>query len=136
MIALKYSLFAVFATAVNLLTQALYFLLAADTAHILLALALGTGTGLVTKYLLDKHYIFAYQTASLKEDSKTFFAYSLVGVFTTVIFWMFELGFDAAFSSDYAKYLGGAIGLAIGYVLKYQIDKRLVFVDRGRKHAN
>ena len=27
-------------------------------------------------------------------------------------------------------YLGGAVGLAIGYVLKYQLDKRFVFVTR------
>ncbi|MEM7360304.1 MAG: GtrA family protein [Pseudomonadota bacterium] len=136
MIALKYSLFAVIATMVNLLTQAGYFFLTADAAHILMALAFGTATGLVTKYLLDKHYIFGYRAESLKEDSKTFFAYSLVGVFTTMIFWLFELGFDVMFAVDYAKYVGGALGLAIGYYLKYQIDKRLVFVDRGHGHAN
>jgi len=28
------------------------------------------------------------------------------------------------------RYLGGAIGLTLGYVIKYRLDKRFVFVTR------
>ncbi len=46
---------------------------------------------------------------------------------TTAIFWGLELGAYAAFHTQTARYVGGAVGLALGYWLKYQLDKRLVF---------
>ncbi|MCL1962124.1 MAG: GtrA family protein [Desulfovibrionaceae bacterium] len=49
---------------------------------------------------------------------------------TTVIFWGFEFGFHAPFGTRWMRYLGGVIGLAIGYVAKYGLDKRFVFRDR------
>jgi len=50
-----------------------------------------------------------------------------MGVFTTAIFWSFELIFDSIFNHQYAKYLGALIGLTIGYIIKYNLDKRFVF---------
>jgi hypothetical protein len=48
-------------------------------------------------------------------------------VVTTAIFWGFEFGFDRLFQSKDMRYLGGLIGLAIGYWTKYRLDKRYVF---------
>jgi putative flippase GtrA len=87
---------------------------------------LGTLSGLLLKYFLDKKYIFFYETSSKKDDGKKFFLYSLMGVFTTLIFWAFELGFEFLWQK---KYLGAVIGLLIGYIVKYQLDKRYVFKD-------
>jgi putative flippase GtrA len=56
-----------------------------------------------------------------------FIRYVLTGVLTTAIFWGLELGAYHVFHLQAARYIGGAIGLAIGYWLKYQLDKRLVF---------
>ena len=42
-----------------------------------------------------------------------------MGLATTVIFWGFE--------TKEMRYLGGIIGLAIGYLTKYHLDKRYVF---------
>ena len=50
-----------------------------------------------------------------------------MGLATTVIFWGFEFGFQYLFATKEMRYLGGALGLAIGYVAKYLLDKRFVF---------
>ena len=46
---------------------------------------------------------------------------------TTAIFWGFEYGFWLAFGTARMRYLGGVIGLVIGYVTKYHLDKHFVF---------
>jgi hypothetical protein len=44
-----------------------------------------------------------------------------------LIFWGFEFTFEYLFETKALRYLGGVIGLCIGYVVKYQLDKRYVF---------
>jgi putative flippase GtrA len=44
-------------------------------------------------------------------------------VITTFVFW----GFDYLFNSIPMRYLGAVIGLSIGYIIKYQLDKKFVF---------
>jgi len=61
------------------------------------------------------------------------FGYTLTGVVTTAIFWGFEFGFDQIFQSKDMRYLGGLIGLAIGYWTKYRLDKRYVFGPQTKK---
>ena len=51
-----------------------------------------------------------------------------MGLVTTAIFWGFEFTFDAIYQTKEMRYVGGVIGLAIGYYVKYQLDKRFVFV--------
>jgi putative flippase GtrA len=129
-IALIYTIFAVIATAANILSQDLSVTLYQGNYAILLSIMVGTAVGLVVKYVLDKKYIFKYQTTSIQHGSRTFYLYTLMGLATTVIFWGFEFGFQALFHSKEMRYLGGIIGLAIGYYVKYQLDKRFVFVHK------
>jgi putative flippase GtrA len=96
------------------------------------ALFFGTLTGLLAKYLLDKKWIFAYETTCHKDNAHRFGLYSLMGVVTTVIFWGTEMGFFYLFDFEGAAYVGGALGLAVGYVIKYQLDKRFVFCTPGQ----
>ena len=131
MLLLKYSLFALISTLFNLLFQYFSFSIYDGIASIYLALFIGTLIGLVVKYILDKKFIFYHVTTTKKENAKDFGLYSLMGVFTTIIFWGTEIGFDIFFDDENAKYLGGLIGLAIGYVIKYFLDKKYVFVTRG-----
>ena len=56
-----------------------------------------------------------------------------MGVVTTFVFWGFELGFNYVFDFEFAKYLGAIIGLAIGYITKYFLDKKYVFTNKGQK---
>ncbi|MGL5734433.1 MAG: GtrA family protein, partial [Beijerinckiaceae bacterium] len=94
-----------------------------------IALSIGVGTiaGLAVKYMLDKTMIFKFEARDLRHDGAMFARYSLMGVATTLIFWGFEMAFHFAFGTDGMRYLGGAIGLVIGYIVKYQLDKRFVF---------
>jgi len=129
MIAFRYIVFAVISTIANLAFQYLSFFIYSGFLSLYIAMFFGTLAGLVLKYILDKKYIFFHTPKSKKDDGKKFLLYSLMGVFTTVIFWGFEMGFYYLYENDNAKYLGAVIGLSIGYVVKYFLDKKFVFKD-------
>ena len=122
-----YTIFALFATVANIGSQEISIQIYQGTFAIMLSIFIGTGVGLVLKYWLDKRYIFQYQTQSISHGSKTFTLYTIMGLVTTFIFWGFELAFEAIYGTKEMRYLGGVIGLSIGYYVKYQLDKRYVF---------
>ena len=124
---LKYSLFALIATIINLFTQFISLAIYSQDFSLYIAIFFGTLTGLIVKYILDKKYIFYYVVKDKKEDSQKFILYSIMGVFTTLIFWGFEIGFDYIFDSEIAKYISAIIGLSVGYITKYFLDKKFVF---------
>jgi putative flippase GtrA len=123
----KYALFAGIATGVNLGSQYITLGLYNGYMSLQAAIVMGTGTGLLAKYYLDKKYIFYYRVDGIKGDFHKFILYTLMGVVTTLIFWGFEMGFDHLFGTPWAKYAGAVIGLGIGYVTKYNLDKKFVF---------
>ena len=127
LLVLKYSFFALIATIINLFTQFISLAIYSQNFSLYIAMFFGTITGLIAKYILDKKYIFYYVVKDKKEDSQKFILYSIMGVFTTLIFWGFEIGFDYIFDSEIAKYIGAIIGLSIGYITKYFLDKKFVF---------
>jgi putative flippase GtrA len=131
-IAIKYILFAILATGINIGAQYISLSIYSERYSIYLAMFWGTIAGLIVKYILDKKYIFQFQTKTIKEDSSKFFLYSIMGVLTTLIFWGFELTFNFLLSFDSGKYVGAVIGLSIGYLTKYQLDKKYVFVREDR----
>ena len=92
-----------------------------------LSVLIGTVAGLPVKYLLEKRHIFGFESKSLSHDGKLFSIYTIMGLFTTGIFWSFEYFFYEFFGTDNMRYVGGVIGLIIGNFLKYQLDKRYVF---------
>ena len=122
-----YALLAIIATLGNIGAQELSVRLYSGPAQVTVSVLVGTAAGLVLKYSLDKRYIFRFKAHSAAHDGKTFVLYTVMGLATTVIFWGFEFGFELLFESKSMRYLGGVIGLAIGYVTKYQLDKRYVF---------
>ena len=126
-IALNYAIFALIATAANIGSQDIVIRSYSGPFAIMFSIAIGTGVGLVAKYVLDKRYIFRFRAASVAQDTQTFALYSVMGLVTTVIFWGFEFGFHHIFQTSEMRYLGGVIGLIIGYLAKYQLDKRYVF---------
>lgn len=130
-LAFKYAVFAVIATVLNLLTQYLSLVIYSKSYSLYIAMFFGTLAGLVVKYILDKKYIFYYIQKNKIDDSQKFILYSLMGVVTTFIFWGFEIGFDYIFESESAKYIGAVIGLSIGYMVKYFLDKNFVFKGNG-----
>jgi len=126
-LALLYIFFALIATAANIGAQDGFVRLYSGSMSVELSILIGTGVGLVVKYVLDKRYIFRFQARNVAHDSEVFLLYMTMGVVTTLIFWSFELGFQYAFETKSLRYLGACIGLAIGYLAKYHLDKRFVF---------
>ena len=127
--ALKYGVFSVIATLINLASQELTIKVYSGSYALYAALLVGTMAGLISKYCLDKKFIFAFFTRSQRHNLDTFVAYAVTGVLTTALFWGFELGSEFWFGGKSARYSGAAIGLTIGYVVKYQLDSRMVFVS-------
>lgn len=125
-----YVAFAIVATIVNLFTQEITSNLFQTEYEIIISMFTGTLAGLVVKYLLDKKFIFKFETKNQKQDVTTFFFYSLMGVVTTVLFWVTEYTFDLWFETKTMRYVGAVIGLSIGYVTKYYLDKKYVFIER------
>ncbi len=125
---LKYAFFAVIATIINIGTQEISVQAYTDIYSIELSILAGTFTGLLSKYILDKKYIFAYETRSLAHDTQKFIIYTSMGIITTIIFWGTEYGFHYLFGTKEMRYAGGVLGLAIGYWLKYNLDKKYVFI--------
>jgi putative flippase GtrA len=125
-----YVAFAIVATIVNLFTQEITSTLFQYEYEIIISMFTGTLAGLVVKYLLDKKFIFKFETKNQKQDITTFFFYSLMGVVTTVLFWVTEYTFDLWFETKTMRYVGAVIGLGIGYLTKYYLDKKYVFVER------
>lgn len=122
-----YAAFAVIATLMNFGAQALTVRIWPLPLPVPAAVMAGTLAGLVVKYLLDKRYIFRFTTQNLGHDGRLFMLYALMSVVTTVIFWSSEFGFGAVFGTESARYVGGALGLLVGYAAKYQLDLRFVF---------
>ena len=122
----KYVLFCVIAIFVNLTSQRIFLELIFLDNYII-ALVFGTLTGLISKYILDKNYIFKDFDHSIKNNSKKFTLYSFNGVFTTAIFWGTESIFYYVYTTTFARELGAIIGLSIGYFFKYKLDKKYVF---------
>lgn len=90
-------------------------------------MTVGTAAGLLIKFWLDKRYIFHFRAHSISQDGATFLLYAVTGLATTAIFWSFEIAFHLIFSSTLLRYVGGALGLTLGYWIKYALDKRYVF---------
>ncbi len=131
MLVVKYSLFAAISTLFNLLFQYLSFQTYSDIGSLYVAMFFGTMAGLITKYIMDKKYIFYHIPADKMDDARKFALYSFMGVFTTIIFWGTEITFNAIFESPYAKYIGAVVGLTTGYIIKYFLDKKYVFIHQG-----
>ena len=126
---LRYAFFAVLATLANLATQRGLLWLGDSGAVFGLAMAAGTIVGLVLKYILDKRWIFGDMSVGVKAHSKRFSLYTAMGLVTTAIFWGMETAFWLVWQTYAMRELGAVLGLSIGYVVKYNLDRRFVFTD-------
>ena len=119
-----YVLFAALSTAANLLAQELVVRLG---AMLPLAIVAGTAAGFLTKYVLDKKWIFYDRYTTHRHELRKVSLYGAFSVVTTLVFWLFEVSFWMLWRTDFAKYSGAVLGLAIGYAVKYFLDRRFVF---------
>ena len=126
---LRYSVFAIVATLANLGSQRMILFFGDTIMHFSLALIGGTCAGLAVKYSLDKKWIFHDAEQGLNAHSRKFVLYTAMGIFTTAIFWGLEGFAWYLWHTEMARETGATIGLIIGYIVKYQLDRRFVFTD-------
>lgn len=122
-----YAAFAVLATIANLVAQRLILAIDNSPSGYAIAVMTGTGAGLVLKYLLDKRWIFEDPSTGMRSHSRKFTLYTAMGILTTLIFWGTETAFWSIWQTDLMRELGAVLGLSIGYVIKYHLDRRFVF---------
>ncbi|WP_429452882.1 GtrA family protein [Paraburkholderia sp. 40] len=122
-----YTLFAAISIGANLGAQKLYLLGAPPFYIVPLSVFVGTAIGLAVKFILDKIWIFKYEHRDLAHGLRSFILYSVMGIGTTVVFWSTEFGAGLLFGTEAARLTGGAIGLVLGYAVKYQLDKQFTF---------
>lgn len=126
-LAVLYAVFALIAIAINIGCQAIVIWIYKGAYAVPLSVLVGTAAGLPVKYVLEKRHIFGFKSKNLAHDGRVFILYTFMGVFTTALFWGIEWGFHEAFQTDAMRYVGGAIGLTVGNIIKYHLDKRYVF---------
>ena len=127
MIAIRYAAGAVVASIANLSVQSGILGVAPPQAALLAAMVGGTATGLVVKYLYDKAFVFRDPIDRAGAEARRFGLYTATGLFTTGIFWGVETVAYATWRTPVAATAGGALGLLIGYALKYALDRKFVF---------
>ena len=125
----RYVVFAILATFVNLIIQRFVLWFGDGSVIFLVALVAGTAMGLLVKYILDKYWIYEDLSVGAIEVTKKFFTYTLMGIFTTAIFWGTETLFWLTWRTDLMREIGAIIGLSIGYFVKYHLDRRYVFTN-------
>jgi putative flippase GtrA len=122
-----YTFFAILASFANLLTQRLVLSISKINLFYFLAITSGTLVGLIIKFFLDKSLIFFDKTKDIKSLGRKFTIYSTMGIFTTSIFWATETIFWLIWRQENMREMGAILGLMLGYILKYRLDKRYVF---------
>jgi putative flippase GtrA len=127
---MRYAAFAVLATIANLATQRLVLQFGDTGGYFAAAVGAGTVSGLLIKYILDKRWIFYDVETGVKNHSRKFSLYTAMGLITTAIFWGTETTFWLIWQTDMMRELGAILGLSVGYVVKYNLDRRFVFTDR------
>jgi putative flippase GtrA len=125
----RYFLFAVTAGSANLLTQAIVFRIS-TIEPLPISILIGTIVGFFLKYILDKNWIFFDGYIGARRELQKVLLYGAFSVLMTLLFWGFEIAFWKVGGSELAKYLGAAVGLAIGNVAKYLLDRSFTFAGR------
>lgn len=124
---LRYGAFALVSMLANLGAQRAVLHVVDGNRGFILAVAVGTGVGLVLKYVLDRRWIFYDRTSGLAVHGRDFTLYTAMGIVTTLIFWVTETVFWLVWQTDLMREIGAILGLTVGYAVKYRLDSRFVF---------
>lgn len=128
---IRYAGFAGLATLANLAAQRLVLAGIEGQAGFVLAVIAGTGAGLVLKYILDKRWIFFDRSGGVQTHARKFALYTVMGIVTTLIFWGAETAAWLIWQTHSMREAGAVLGLTVGYVVKYRLDRRFVFARAG-----
>jgi putative flippase GtrA len=126
-VASRYATIALVASATNLVLQSMLLLAYSGPLSVEFAAVVATAIVLPFKYVADKRFIFNFTALSPAKDLQHLALYSSASVFTVAIFWGFEFAAWRLLQTRSAQYVGGALGLAVSFYVKYVLDKRFVF---------
>jgi putative flippase GtrA len=125
-LAVLYGFFGLLSMLVNLVVQWVSVRALVGPYAVESSILSGTMAGLPVKYWLDRQFIFKSQDRA-RRTGVEFVLYASTGVATTFIFWGTEWFFHLLYGSEAMRLFGGALGLSIGFWVKYHLDKRFVF---------
>ncbi len=125
-----YVVFAAFAICLNMFVQNLMFALWPLGGAIFVAMPVGAGVALLTKYFLDRRYVFASERSASRIE---FLKYALTGGFITAVFFVTEYAIWIIYQTDYARNVGIVIGMTVGYTLKYVLDRHFIFTTSAKE---
>lgn len=123
----RYVAFALVASIVNIVAQEACAQAYSGWISLEISIFAGTVVGIVIKYILDKFFIFFDRTITPSAEVAKLTLYVISSILTTGLFWFIEIGSWIVWRTNTAKWLGAAVGLAIGYFIKYHLDKRFAF---------
>jgi putative flippase GtrA len=87
----------------------------------------GIAAGFVVKYALDKIYVFDDISQNVAEEVKKVGIYGLFSVFTTVLLFLISEVIERNVNWKHKTHIAWLIGLIVGYVIKFFLDKTFVF---------
>lgn len=129
-IAVLYILIAVLSIVINVGTQMLSMWGYKGPISVEISILVGTVASFPLRFLLEKRYIFNFRSKDVSQGGGIFVLYGGTSIIPTLIFWGTEYSFHLACGSDLARYAGAIAGLGVGFYVKYQLDRKYVFVHR------
>ncbi|TXT57982.1 MAG: GtrA-like protein [Promethearchaeota archaeon] len=87
---------------------------------------LAVGITYITKFFLDKFFVFKKNVVKVKETTTEFFKYFMFAILTTIE----NLGIQFILSNflNFPLVLSAIIALSIGYTTKFFLDRKYVFI--------
>lgn len=121
-----YVLFAGAAVGLNVLVQRLVFAVYHGPQTIVVAMVVGAGVALTAKYFLDRKWVLGVRHAA---DEEEIIKYAMAGATITLVFFAFQYTIWIFYQTDLARDIGIVLGMAVGYLIKFLIDRKFVFVE-------
>ena len=116
-----YFLFAVLSSFINIIGQHIFLNF---YENLFLAVIAGSAAGLIFKYILDAAIVFE---SNRNIDLRNFIKYAFIGACITPVIWVAEVTFLNIFGTVFMRDVGALLGIALAYLIKYEVDKRFVF---------
>tara|TARA_B100000989_G_scaffold299003_1_gene291845 strand:- start:5206 stop:5595 length:390 start_codon:yes stop_codon:yes gene_type:complete len=121
----KYILVSLISIIANIALQILFLEVYTKMYRVELSIIIATALTMPARYVLERKFIFSRIRYS--SDTKSFLVYTFSACIATVIFIVTEYVFHLVFANDALRYLGGMIGLSLGFYFKFWFDTLKVY---------
>ncbi len=128
-----YWFFVVLSIALNISIQEIVFFLESKDSILqasMVAMIIAIIITFIFKYIADKKYVYKYEIEKMY-DKKSLVFYLIFSLFTTFLFFVVELFFIFVLKDiEFKKEIGATLGLLIGYIIKFILDKNITFKEK------